>query len=481
MPVYKKGDKEHTENYRPISLLPIVSKVLERCVLNNIKSRLYELVNNCQHGFITGKSCVTNLIEALEYIGSILDSGGQIDVIYLDMSKAFDKVNHQLLIHKLRSLGFGGNLLKWFRNYLTDRSQRVTVLGTTSDTLLVTSGVPQGSILGPALFLLYVNELPDVISSSQVAMFADDTKVFKAIKSADDASALQTDLSNLDTWTSTSGLVFNETKCRSQSVTRKTKPVVAQYKMRDKNLEVTYSERDLGVWVCADLSWKKQVLEQAARANKTLGYIKRNSRCISNTSVKRTIYLTLVRPHLGYATQIWAPQSVDLIVRLERTQRRATKFILGLPFTTMISYASRLQSLSLLPICYWHEYLDLVFLFKITHGLVNVKPSLIPRVRRNIRHTKSSNNPNTKYVVPKSKTTTYQRSFLVRVTRTWNILADEFEICMDNLNSFKSVINKYYFTSLATTYDPDNPRTFKIICCKCNTPRSLTRPIPCCF
>ena len=106
---------------------------------------------------------------------------------------------------------------------------------------------------------------------------------------------------------------------------------------------------------------------------------------------------------------------------------------------------------------------------------------LIPRVRTNIRHTKSSNNPNTKYVVPKSKTTTYQRSFLVRVTRTWNILADEFEICMDNLNSFKSVINKYYYTSLATTYDPDNPRTFKTICCKCNTPRSLTRPITCCF
>ena len=212
MPIYKKGDKEHTENYRPISLLHIVSKVLERVVLNNIKTCLYDLVNNCQHGVIPGKSCTTNLIEVLEHIGSILDNGGQTEVVYFDMSKAFDQVNHELLLYKLRSFGFGGNLLQWFRNYVTDRSQRVTVLGASSDTLRVTSGVPQGSILGPALFLLYVNERPDAISSSQVAMFADDTKVFKTTKSADDVSDLQTDLTNLYTWSSTTGLVFHKKK-----------------------------------------------------------------------------------------------------------------------------------------------------------------------------------------------------------------------------------------------------------------------------
>ena len=144
----------NTQNYRPISLLSIVSKVLERCMLNNIKSHLYQRVHSCQHGFLTGKSCITNLIEVLDYIGTLLDSGCQIDVVYLDMSKAFDKVGHELLIAKLHKLGFGGRLLHWLRSYLTNRRQRVTALGATSDTLPVTSSVPQGSILGPALFVM---------------------------------------------------------------------------------------------------------------------------------------------------------------------------------------------------------------------------------------------------------------------------------------------------------------------------------------
>ena len=181
MPVFKKGDKEHVEKYRPISLLPLISKVMERCVLNRIKEYLFELVSACQHGFCPGKSCVTNLIEALEYVGPIHDGGGQTDVVYLDTSKVFDKVNHKLLIHKLCKYGFGGPLLQLFNSYLTDRLQRVTVPGVTSNALLVSSGVAQGSIPGPALFLLYVNDLPPAVESSRLTIFADDMKVYKEI------------------------------------------------------------------------------------------------------------------------------------------------------------------------------------------------------------------------------------------------------------------------------------------------------------
>ena len=183
VPVYKRGEKAEVENYRPISLLSIVSKTLERCVFNNIKHHAYEQINSCQNGFVPKKSCITQLIEVLDHIGRDLDRGKQIDVIYLDMSKAFNKVSHAKLLDQLYEFGYGGNILKWFGSYLTNRFQQTTILGATSKPLPVTSGVPQGSILGPLLFLLYENHLSNAVINSRIATFADDTKIFKTINS----------------------------------------------------------------------------------------------------------------------------------------------------------------------------------------------------------------------------------------------------------------------------------------------------------
>ena len=197
------------------------------------------------------------------------------------------------------------------------------MFGVTSDPLSIRSVIPQGSILGQALFLLYVNDLPDAVEESNIAMFADNTKVYKEIKSCADTVSLQADLDRLDAWSQDSGLAFNETKCKAWSITRKPKPVVTSYSIKGKTLESLVTERDLGVFVAKDLTWNRQVFEQTSKANKLLGYIRRNTRFIRSSDIRRSVYLTLLRPLFGYMTQIWAPQSVELIARIERTQRHA--------------------------------------------------------------------------------------------------------------------------------------------------------------
>ena len=207
------------------------------------------------------------------------------------MSKAFDKVSHRPRIHKLIQAGFGGNLLNWFCSYLSSQHQRVTVLS----------------------------------SSSRVLMFTDDTKIFR---DKDFEGCLSSTGRPWEAWSQSSGLLFNEAKCKAQHITRKTKPTLSSYELNNTALELYAAEKDLAIWINKVLTWYKQVNEESSQANKLLGYLKRNTRFILRTKVRRKLYLALVRPHLGYANQIWAPQSIELIVKLERIQRRATKFFL---------------------------------------------------------------------------------------------------------------------------------------------------------
>ncbi|CAB3996295.1 Hypothetical predicted protein [Paramuricea clavata] len=324
VPVHKHGEKTYVENYRPISLLSLISKVLERCIFNNIKYHVYEQINPCQNGFMPGKSCITQLIEVLEQIGRELDRGKQIDVLYLDMSKAFDRVSHVELIHRLREFGFGGSVLDWFNSYLTNRYQQTTVLEATSKPLPVTLGVPQGSILGSLLFLLYENHLSNAVTNSNIATFADNTKIFKTINSISDAAALQCDLSKFEKGSTNGNLELNASKCKVLRVTRKHNKIIYPYTLHNTILGSTDSERDLGILTSSSLTWSKHVEYQYAKASKTLGYIRRSTFDIKDIAVRRTLYLTLVRTQLCYGSQIWAPQIINLIQRTERLQRRAT-------------------------------------------------------------------------------------------------------------------------------------------------------------
>ena len=278
VPIFKKGKRDFVENYRPISLLPVISKVLERCVLAGLRNYTSHFISREQHGFLAGRSCVTQLTSVLHYIGGQLDAGKQIDIIYLDMSKAFDKVDHTKLLGRLHQYGITGKLHDWFRSYLQGRKQQVAVLGATSRELPVTSGVPQGSLLGPILLLLFVDDLPNAVKTSRVACYADDTKIFESVDSITDCNALQSDLNDLVSWSESSGLIFNQSKCKYRCITRKKSPVQPIYTIKETPLESCDTEKDLGVWVSSNLTSDKQVTEQCAKANKHLGFVRRVSR-----------------------------------------------------------------------------------------------------------------------------------------------------------------------------------------------------------
>ena len=223
--------------------------------------------------------------------------------------------------------------------------------------------MPQGSIPGALLFFLYANDLTSLLLSSNIACCADDTKLYKTIDTCHDAELLQDDINSLGKWSSCSGLNFIELKTKAQSITRKKALVKYPYQLKDRPSEKLDAERDLGVWITSDLTWSKQVVVHATTANRMLGLVRRTLREVTDSCVRRTTYLAIIRPHLGYATQIWSPQSIKLIRRAEQVQRRATKVILNLPFHSSTSYKQRPLTLNLLPIIYWHEYLDVIFFF----------------------------------------------------------------------------------------------------------------------
>ena len=275
VPIFKKKDKSCVENYRPVSLLCVCSKVMERAIFNTIFPAIQGELHHLQHGFVKGRSTVSQLLSVYQEVSCVLDKAGQVDLVYLDFSKAFDSVSHKLLLHKLQSFGFHSNLLEWFNSYLRNRQQRVVVEGSSSEWRPVVSGVPQGSVLGPLLFLLYINDMPSSVQHSTVALFADDSKCFKSIKNTSDCRLLQNDLDSLYSWSVEWDLSFNIQKCQTMSISRRKQCVNFDYNLNNSHLERTDSFRDLGVDISFDFVWNSQVSHITSKCNRKLGKIKR--------------------------------------------------------------------------------------------------------------------------------------------------------------------------------------------------------------
>ena len=306
VPIFKAKDKVQIANYRPISLLSCLSKVFEHVVYDKISGFLYEVIDPAQFGFLPNHSCVQQLLLMVEMILENWESGGGTDVIYLDIRKAFDTVPHRELLHKLRMAGISGKLWRLLKDYLTNRFHCVSVDGELSSFLPVRSGVPQGSILGPLMFLVYINDLPRALPLVGVLMFADDTKLLQKVVNECDRLRMQEELGNVMQWSSMWKLDFNELKCVVLSFGRSQ---AENYTMREEHLACSSSCKDLGVTVCTDLSWSQHHKNIIGKAYQILGLIRRTFGGSCNVETRKTLYLTLVRSKLTYCSQVWSAYS----------------------------------------------------------------------------------------------------------------------------------------------------------------------------
>ena len=342
--IFKKGIKSVPGNYRPVSLTCIVCKILESIIRDIVVEHMLDcnLYSKCQHGFRKHRSCITQLLEVMEDFTKFVDNKKDIDIIYLDFQKAFDQVPHRRLLHKLNYLGITGNIHKWISDFLKDRNQRVRVGNLYSEPAQVTSGIPQGSILRPILFTIFINDLPDCVSSC-CKIFADDTKLYDV---ASNCTQIQKDIDPLQKWSDKWNLYFNADKCKVMHIGLHNQRF--NYTMKLSNEEIVNimkcdEEKDLGVVFDCMLSFDSHIQTVINKANRNIGIIRRTFSYLTRKGFIK-LYKALVRPHLEYGNAIWHPHLKRQSTSVEKVQRRATRLLFEV---NTLTYGERLIFLKL--------------------------------------------------------------------------------------------------------------------------------------
>jgi hypothetical protein len=361
-----------------------------------------------------------------------VDNGNCVDIVYLDFSKAFDKVPHLRLITKLKKYGISGKVLVWIQQWLSNRKQRVVLNDCCSDWKAVCSGVPQGSVLGPQLFIIYINDI-DKDVNSKLSKFADDTKVGKIVNNQSQSNELQFDLNILYEWSKKWLMNFNLDKCVCMHIGLNNEG--HSYYIGNQKLKVVSEEKDLGVLIDQNFKFSKQCSLAVKKANKMLGLIKRKIKHKSKDIICK-LYKSLVRPHLEYCVQLWNPSLKTDIKLLEGVQRRALKMINGFKNLT---YADRLIKCKLTSLEKRRVRGDLIHVFKMLK--TNTFHTLFTLANSNNLRGNSF-----KIFKERSKLNIRKNCFSQRVINCWNGLPNNV-VCSDSINSFKNNLDKFdYFT-----------------------------------
>lgn len=438
-PIFKSGNRANISDYRPISVLNSIPKLFEKIVCDCLSTFMNSVIVPEQHGFFQGRSAATNMLLYTQYVLDALESRRQVDVIYTDFSKAFDTVNHKMLISKLEVLGVRGTLLSWLGSYLIGRKQYVKLKGYVSKDICVASGVPQGSHLGPRLFNLFINDLPSVVFESRCLLYADDLKIFKIIDMPADTRLLQDDLNRVELWCQKNKLLLNPTKCKQISFFRTASALNEDYNIGGKTLEKVKSISDLGLVLDIKMDFHLHYDTIVNRAYKLLGFIRRTTKDINNIDCLNFLYKSLVVSRLEYLSCVWSPTYLSHIALLEKVQNKYIQFAsfkIRFPLT-YDNYDAARRILNLERLQHRRIKADINLLFKVMNGIIDC-PELLSRfgLRAPLRWTRQ-----TELFAYKFHRCNYGiHSPISRIAANGNRC--EIDFFNSSLNSFKNKIRK---------------------------------------
>ena len=423
-PIFKKGDRGLASNYRPVSLTCISCKVLEHIIVSQMRDHMdqHNILVDCQHGFRSRHSCESQLIITAHDLASSLNQKHQTDMAILDFSKAFNRVPHTRLKAKLDHYGIRGNTLKWISSFLDGRTQKVMVDGSISNECPVLSGVPQGSVLGPTLFLLYINDITHQLDS-RVRLFADDCLIYREIQSPDDHRILQQDLDRLTEWSHQWQMSFNTAKCYVMRISLATKNISRHdYLMEGNSLELKDDHPHLGVQLSSKLSWECHINLVTAKATRALGFLRRNL-VACDRSAKEKAYFALMRPLTEYCCVVWSPHQQKLKNKLEKVQCSAARFVANRPYRRRDpdSVTEILNELG------WRTLEDrrsrarLTSMYKMTNNLVAIPETYHPAPKTTARTRRTNHHQFSQY---QANILAYQHSFIPGTIPKWNLLPE---------------------------------------------------------
>ena len=407
----------------------------------------HRLLSEKQHAaFRKWHSCETQLITVIDDWAKILNNQGQVDTFILDFEKAFDTPPHELLKSKLFSYGIGGKTMKWIDAFLCFRQQRVVVNGVKSDWAPVVSGVPQGTVLGPLLFSLHINDIMSDIES-EIRLFADDCVCYREIKDIEDTLKLQKDIDRLGVWARKWGMRFQPVKCNMMQLTNKHNKIQASYTLEGTVLENVDSIKYLGVTITSDLKWNSHIRNVCSKASRTLGFLRRNLFSCPQ-DVKEAAYKSLVRPILEYGSTVWDPHYNGLNDELENVQKRAARFVTRNYSYETGSMTGILEELKWETLQKRRKDNRLILLYKGLKGKARIPTDdLIPKNRR------CRNQHSLVFQILSASIDAYKKSFFPQSIRDWNVLPDSLissaELSDDCVSRLTSFVRARDYSSLA--------------------------------